>query len=127
MLLLAKLERRTADSVNAAIISLLAPETGSVYTITSDNGRKFVGFKQIVGDYADYYFADAYASCQRGTNENTNGLIKQYFQKTYKFRTRTNEQIQTAMNKLNNRLRKYHGFRTQNEVFFETRAVALTS
>ena len=74
-----------------------------------------------------FYFADPYASWQRGTNENMNGLIRQYFPKSCDFRTITDEQIQRAMNKLNNRPRKCLGFRTPNEVFLEQYAVALTT
>lgn len=126
--LLAKVERKTAESVSAAVISLLTPYRESVHTITSDNGREFAGFKHIAEQLnADFYFADPYASWQRGTNENTNGLIRQYFPKSFDFRIITDEQILIAMNRLNNRPRKCLGFRTPNEVFLETQSVALTN
>lgn len=126
--LLAKVERKTSNNVSAAVISLLEPFRGCVHTITSDNGREFAGFKVIEEKtQADFYFADPYASWQRGTNENMNGLIRQYFPKSCDFRTITDEQIQRAMNKLNNRPRKCLGFRTPNEVFLEHYAVALTT
>ena len=126
--LIAKVERKTADNVNAAVQSLLEPYTDFVHTITSDNGREFAGFKQIAAEtHAEYYFADPYASWQRGTNENTNGLIRQYFPKKCDFRTITDEQIQEAMDKLNNRPRKCLGFRTPNEVLLEAQTVALTN
>ena len=92
------------------------------------NGREFAGFKQIAAEtHAEYYFADPYASWQRSTNENKNGLIRQYFSKKCDFRTITDEQIQEAMDKLNNRPRKCLGFRTPNEVLLEAQTVALTN
>lgn len=75
----------------------------------------------------DFYFAHVYSSWERGTNENTNGLIRQYFPKNRDFRTITDEEIIHAMNRLNNRLRKRLGFKTPNQVFFEESNVALTT
>ena len=98
------------------------------YIVIETFVSEFAGFKQIAAEtHAEYYFADPYASWQRGTNENTNGLIRQYFPKKCDFRTITDEQIQEAMDKLNNRPRKCLGFRTPNEVFLEAQTVALTN
>ena len=66
----------------------------------------------------DFYFAHPYSSCERGTNENTNGLIRQYFPKNRDFRTITDEELIFAMKRLNNRPRKRLGFKTPNQVFF---------
>jgi IS30 family transposase len=65
-----------------------------------------------------FYFAHPYASWERGLNENTNGLIRQYFPKGRNFTTITEQEIQHAMNKLNNRPRKCLGMKTPNQVFF---------
>mgnify|MGYP000707317631 CR=1 FL=1 len=73
----------------------------------------------------DFYFAHPYASWERGTNENMNGLIRQYFPKNRDFRTVTDEEIQIAMDRLNNRPRKCLGYQTPNEVFFGKPLVAL--
>lgn len=58
------------------------------------------------------------SSWERGLNENTNGLIRQYFPKNCDFTTITAQQIKRVMNKLNNRPRKLLGFKTPNQVFF---------
>lgn len=126
--LLAKVERKTADRVAAAIIRLLKPHAKKVHTLTSDNGKEFGKHKSIAkGLAADYYFAHPYASWERGTNENMNGLVRQYFPKQRDLRTVTDEEIQRAMDRLNNRPRKCLGFRTPNEVFFGKSPVALAT
>ena len=65
---------------------------------------------------ADFYFAHPYASWERGLNENTNGLIRQYFPKSRDFTTITQKQINQVMDKLNNRPRKCLGIKTPNQV-----------
>ena len=100
-----------------------------VHTITSDNGKEFANHETIAKDLkCDFYFAHAYSSWERGTNENTNGLIRQYFPKNRDFRTITDEELIHAMKRLNNRPRKRLGFKTPNQVFFgKTSNVALTT
>lgn len=123
--LIHKLERKTADAVSQAITRLLKPYCQMVHTITSDNGREFAGHETIAKQLkADFYFAHPYASWERGTNENTNGLIRQYFPKNRDFTTITQQEIDTAMHRLNNRPRKRLGFQTPAQVFF-TSGVAL--
>lgn len=83
--------------------SLLKPYRNKVYTVTSDNGREFAGHEEIAAALeADFYFAHPYASWERGTNENTNGLIRQYFPKSRDFTTITQLEIDAAMERLNN-------------------------
>jgi IS30 family transposase len=126
--LIAKVERKTADQVANTIVRLLRPHAKKVHTLTSDNGKEFAQHKSIAGSLdADFYFAHPYASWERGTNENMNGLIRQYFPKHRDFRTVTDEEIQIAMDRLNNRPRKCLGYRTPNEVFFGKSPVALAS
>jgi IS30 family transposase len=126
--LFAKVDKKTADQVATTIIQLLKPHSDKVHTLTSDNGREFARHKDIAKALtADFYFAHPYSSWERGTNENMNGLIRQYFPKNCDFRNVTNEEIQIAMDRLNNRPRKCLGYRTPNEVFFGKSFVALGS
>ena len=126
--LIAKVERKTAAMVSSAIIRLLRPHAQQVKTLTSDNGKEFAEHKNIAESLnAGFYFAHPYASWERGTNENMNGLIRQYFPKHRDLRTVTDKEIQLAMDRLNNRPRKCLGYRTPNEVFFSKSPVALAS
>ena len=76
----------------------------------------------------NFYFAHAYSAWERGTNENTNGLIRQYFPKERDFRAITDNEIIHAMKRLNNRTRKRLEFKTPNQVFFnQSSNVALTT
>ena len=126
--LLRKVEHKTADAVQKAIIDLLKPFSIKVRTITADNGKEFAGHKQIAKSLRTrFYFAHPYSSWERGTNENTNGLIRQYFPKNRLFKTVSINEISMAMNRLNNRPRKSLGFKTPNQVFFKNKQVALTT
>jgi len=127
--LIAKVVRKTAENVTDAIIRLLTPLKHWVYTLTADNGREFAWHIDIANALdAKFYFAHPYASWERGLNENTNGLIRQYFPKKYDFTTITERQVEHVMDKLNNRPRKTLGFKTPNEVFFGIRpTVALAT
>ena len=126
--LFAKVEKKTAEEVSATIIRLLSPYTDKVLTLTSDNGKEFTQHEEISKALgAEFYFAHPYSSWERGTNENMNGLIRQYFPKDCDFRTVTDGDIQIAMEKLNNRPRKCLGYQTPNEVFFTGQLVALDS
>ena len=102
-----------------------------MHTITYDNGRELADHEGMASDLdACIYFAHPYASWERGLNENTNGLIRQYFPKDRDLTTVTEREIEKAMVKLNHRPRKSLGYRTPYEVFFNTRTsltVALQS
>jgi IS30 family transposase len=116
--LIQKVERKTAQCVSNAIINLLTPFSEFVHTMTSDNGKEFADHKNIADKLnARFYFAHPYASWERGLNENTNGLIRQYFPKNRDFKTITQKEINQAMYKLNNRPRKCLGMKTPNQVF----------
>lgn len=124
-LLMHKVERNTASAVSDAMIRLLKRHRRRVLTIPSDNGREFAGHQTISKQLkADFYFAHPYASWERGTNENTNGLIRQYFPKERDFTTITQRKIDKVMERLNNRPRKRLGYRTPAQVFFSS-SVAL--
>jgi IS30 family transposase len=127
--LIQKVKRKTAQCVTEAIISLLAPFSDQVHTLTADNGKEFAGHKVIADTLsAQFYFAHPYASWERGLNENTNGLIRQYFPKKRDFKTITQKEINRVMDKLNNRPRKCLGIKTPNQVFLGINpSVALVS
>ena len=86
---------------------------------TSDNGKEFALYKDIEKELKiDFYFATPYQSWERGANENTNGLIRQYIPKKTDFETISDDYVKFVENELNNRLRKRHGFKSPKEVFF---------
>jgi len=123
---LAKVERNTEEAVKVAVIKLLSPLAASVHTITSDNGREFAAHEAIAEALsADFYFAHPYHSWERGLNENTNGLVRQYFPKGSDLTEITDEQVQAIAERLNERPRKTLGFQTPNHVFFNSATVAL--
>jgi IS30 family transposase len=126
--LLAKVSRKTADLVEQSACRKLASHAGKVKTITSDNGREFANHQQIAARLeTDFFFAHPYHSWERGLNENTNGLVRQYFPKKMPFDSITDEQIQAVEDKLNNRPRKTLGYRTPKELFFKEPEIALTT
>ena len=117
---------RKADLVAAAIIRILKPFKNRVHTITADNGKEFAMHTHIAERLdAKVYFADPYSSWQRGLNENTNGLIRQYFPKKTPFVDIKERTINYVVAKLNNRPRKTLNFKTPYQAFFENKSVAL--
>ncbi len=125
--LIGKVPRRTAQAVRQQVCKLLLPVKDKVRTLTSDHGREFADHKRIADTLQlKFYFAHPYAAWERGTNENTNGLLRQYFPKKSDFKTISNKKIAQTMSKLNFRPRKTLRFKTPFEVFFHT-TVALTS
>ena len=108
--LLAKVKRKTATLVSLAVCRLLHPVGTRICTLTSDNGKEFAKHQDIAKALqADFYFAHPYSSWERGLNENTNGLVRQYFPKKHDFTTITEEDVAMVMEKLNNRPRKCLG------------------
>jgi transposase, IS30 family len=125
---LRKLATKTATEMKDNCIALLTPLAAKVHTITVDNGKEFCDHELIAaGLQARVYFAHPYASWERGLNENTNGLVRQYFPKKYEFARIKDKDLQQVEDLLNNRPRKTLGYRTPNEVFFKQRSVALPS
>jgi IS30 family transposase len=117
--LIAKVPSKEAAGVTRAILKLLAPLSEHVHTLTADNGKEFAQHEAIAKTLnADFYFAHPYASWERGLNENTNGLIRQYFPKSCDFTTITQRDLDHVMHKLNNRPRKCLGMQTPNQVCF---------
>ncbi|WP_082021198.1 IS30 family transposase [Chromohalobacter japonicus] len=117
-LLAARLPQITADLTQKAMIRLLKPRRGAVQTVTLDNGSEFANHEAVAKAVsAAIYFCDPYCSGQRGTNENTNGLIRQYYPKGTDFRQVTDAELRKTVNKLNDRPRKRLGYRTPAQVF----------
>lgn len=130
LLRMKKLAQKTAALVKVAVCQEL--QHFPAYTLTSDNGREFAEFTSIEKQLkAQFYFANPYHSWERGVNENTNGLVRQYFPKQTDFATIRDEEVFQVVEKLNNRPRKTLGYKTPNEIFFkehkEQSKVALTT
>lgn len=126
--LLFKVERSTAQAVKEAILTMLGEHERKVRSITADNGKEFAGHLDIAaGLKADFYFARPFSSWERGTNENTNGLVRQYFPKKSSFEALTKEDVQFVQDKLNHRPRQVLGSRTPHEVFYNLIPIALTT
>ena len=88
------------------------------FTITYDNGTEFSAYEFIERKtFLEIYFAHAYHSWERGTNENTNGLLRQFFPKKSMFATLTQKAVEAAVNLINNRPRKRLNYLTPYEVF----------
>ena len=125
------IKNKTARAVHEAVVRGLMPNKDRVHTITYDNGPEFTDHEKMAEDLdARIYFAHPYASWERGLNENTNGLIRQYYPKNRELLSLTESEVNQVMDKLNNRPRKSLGYRTPFEVFFKKKTsltVALDS
>jgi transposase, IS30 family len=123
--LIGKLRRRRAAAVNNRVIDLIQAHPGLFKTITVDNGPEFHGYEEIErATGVKIYFATPYASWKRGTNENTNGLIRQYIPKRASMKRLTQDRCDAIARALNNRPRKRHGFRTPLDRLADHFAVA---
>lgn len=123
--LLQPVTHRFADLVADATILVLRPFADFVHTITGDNGKEFAEHVRIAEALkANFYFAHPYSAWERGTNENTNGLVRQYFPKKTNFSKVTISETKVAVERLNHRPRKCLDFKTPFEVFFN-QSVAL--
>lgn len=115
--------RRVSDgkaaTARTAIIAALHPLRSCVRTLTYDNGSEFAEHELVdIALVAKAYFAEPHSPWQRGTNENTNGLLRQYLPKGTSMNDLTDECLQVIEDKLNNRPRERLGFKTPSEVFF---------
>jgi len=109
---------RKADWVAQTIINMLGPHKDKVSTITVDNGTEFASHKKIAKELnAEVYFAHPYCAWERGLNENTIGLIRQYLPKKTSFEKVPDVTIKFVENRLNIRPRKSLGYRTPLECF----------
>lgn len=118
--LMGKVSRKSARNVSDCVIRLLKPHRAKVHTITSDNGSEFAEHARISHALdADFYFAKPRAPYQRGTNENTNGLIRQYVPKRSDISKITHQDLRLIMHRLNHRPRQCLQFKTPAQVFFQ--------
>ena len=115
---LVKIPNKTAVEVENALIERLGPIKEFVHTLTADNGKEFANHQRVgVELAAGFYFAKPYRSWERGLNEHTNGLVRQYLPKAKRFDTISKEDLRKIEDLLNNRPRKVLCFQTPLEVF----------
>ena len=112
--------RRTSSAVGGAILACLGPVSALARTLTADNGKEFAGHRAVAaGLSAGFYFARPYHSWERGLNEHTNGLVRQYFPKATDFTEVGDARVRQVQALLNGRPRRVLGYRTPAEVFGE--------
>ena len=113
-----KLDNFRAEDTQKVMVRALRKHRDRVLTITMDNGKEFYRHKKVAEALnAATYFCRPYHSWEKGCNENTNGLIRQYFPKKTDFRLLSNRQIKAVQDALNHRPRKRLGYETPNTLF----------
>ena len=112
---------RKEETVTNAIIELLKDlPKEAVKTITCDRGKEFAGWKRIEEELGtNMYFADSYCAWQKGTNENSNGLLREFYPKQMDLSKTNEKEVQEVLNLLNNRPRKCINYKTPQELFNE--------
>jgi IS30 family transposase len=121
-----RVPNKTAAEVTRAMVQCLSKIKSHAKTITSDNGKEFAFHKKYAKSLGiDAFFAKPYRSYERGLNEHTNGLIRQYFPKGTNFQLVTDEEVAIVEAALNNRPRKVLDYATPYEVFLSCTGVAL--
>jgi transposase, IS30 family len=121
LVLIGKLKDRTTASLNKRVICLVGRHGARFETVTADNGTEFHGYGRIERRTGvAFYFARPYHSWERGSNENANGLIRQYLPKGMSMAGLSQHQCNAIARKLNTRPRKRLGFRTPLECFNES-------
>lgn len=117
--LIGRADDKSAEAVKHRVLHLIEQSPIAFKSITFDNGTEFALHEKIAADAkVDVYFAFPYRSWERGLNENTNGLIRQYFPKNKNLKELTDEEVLAVQNILNNRPRKSLGFLTPLESFY---------
>lgn len=116
-----KLKRRTKDALRRRAVELIRAQPRVVRTMTADNGTEFHDFRKIEKSTGtEFYFANPYHSWERGSNENVNGLIRQYLPKRKSMAKVTQRDCARIAEKLNNRPRKRLGYKTPKECYEKT-------
>ncbi len=119
---------KEASVVTEALIEMIYPIKEITHTITSDNGKEFAYHKQVSAALdTKFYFANPYHSWERGLNEHTNGLIRQYLPKKSEFLHVSKDEINMIQSRLNHRPRKVLNYKTPYEVFFSEMSKRLAS
>lgn len=115
---MARLPSKQSEVVAEALINLLRPYKKQVETVTVDNGNEFAQHVNVSKALqASVYFAHPYCAWQRGLNENTNGLLRQYFPKGTNFKSIRQAKLDQIQKQLNQRPRKGLGFLTPQQIF----------
>lgn len=115
-----RLKSKDSKELARMTVNVLRPYKDLLKTITSDNGKEFGCHEFIARELGiDFYFARPYHSCDRGANENMNGLIRQYVKKGTSFEYLTPQKVRRIEQKLNNRPRKRLGYSTPSEYFYD--------
>ena len=121
LLLIGKLADRTTASLNRRVIRLIRRDEAAFATVTADNGTEFHDYRRIEArTKALFYFARPYHSWERGSNENANGLIRQYLPKGTGMAGLSQQQCNSIARRLNTRPRKRHGFKTPLECYYDS-------
>ena len=119
----AQVDSKSANDVTQATIAQLTMFKDVVHTITADNGKEFAYHEKISEELsADVYFAHPYSSWERGLNENTNGLLRQYFPKNTDLKTVSQMEVKRAVKRLNSRPRKNLEYKTPDQLISAHRA-----
>ena len=119
LLMMDKVDRAGSYDVAKVIVRRLQSVKTKVHTLTADNGAEFATHRLVARKLeADFFFARPYKPWQRALNENTNGLIHEYFPKSTDFKDLTHQQVTKVMQALNNRPRKILNYQTPNEIFY---------
>lgn len=115
------LPNRKEETVTKAIIELLKDlPSEAVKTITCDRGKEFAGWRKIEEELnTNMYFADPYCAWQKGTNENSNGLLREFYPKGMDLSKTNEKEVQETLELLNNRPRKCINYKTPIELFNE--------
>ena len=117
---LSKAGQKTAENVGGAVVRCLGPVKELVHTITADNGKEFAGHAAVSEELcAGFYFATPYHSWERGLNEHTNGLVREFFPKSKDLRKVDPREVKRVEELLNTRPRRVLDYRTPAEVFYE--------
>lgn len=115
-----KLERHCAAECTARVTEMISSHPGRVLTITADNGTEFHSYAEIERATGTlFYFATPHHSWERGTNENTNGLVRQYLPKKTSFAHVTQADCDAIAAHLNARPRKRLGYKTPEECYVQ--------
>jgi IS30 family transposase len=127
MTLIQKVATTSKELVTKAILNMLHGLKNTVHTLTFDNGKEFADHVKIAEMLeARTYFAKPYHSWERGLNEHTNGLIRQYLPKGTNFLQVSHKKVALVQKKINTRPRNVLLFKTPNEVFYSSQSVAWT-
>lgn len=117
--MIGKLTDKSTASLNKKTIKLISRDPLSFKTITADNGTEFHQYMKIEKVCnVKFYFANPFHSWERGSNENINGLIRQYLPKTQSMASLTQQQCDAVAEKLNSRSRKRYGYKTPEEMYY---------